>query len=289
MERRNCVDNEGNFYHFGETSWVPQYCTVVSSSKVFKIDVFQSPKELGDPLGVDIRSGDRYCAFLVPKPSGGFMLENHGEFITDDGFDLAGIRLHRALLKARLGLDAESKISEKERMILGSLGDSEALAVAMWVNGSFGKEVGINRSLIKEILGQLSAFDSEKCDWIMKHSMDGMREAMQLLYDSESSKDFTLVVEGDGIPCHKFILAAASELFFGMFTSVQDGCELVSDMSEKSYDSVNSLVRFLYLGNLEFSADEDADVIKRELGELIEFYLLRPKIKSKLTSEIARH
>ena len=101
---------------------------------------------------------------------------------------------------------------------------------------------------------------------------------MKYLYDEdEDGKDFDILVEEDGedipIRVHKFVLAARSKLFNGMFTSVEEG-DYVKDFSGRSVEAMEAFIRFLYLEKVVFTADEDPKEIAKELEEAQEFYQL---------------
>ncbi|KAJ5076691.1 regulator of chromosome condensation [Anaeramoeba ignava] len=106
---------------------------------------------------------------------------------------------------------------------------------------------------------------------------------LEKLYQQDSTKDFVIISEGKEIKAHKIILAARSELFHGMFMTVQDDSGKVHDYRESSSTALQKLIEFLYLDSLQSSISNE---IALELEEMIDFYQLNPK--SKLSSEILR-
>ncbi|KAJ5071890.1 hypothetical protein M0811_09789 [Anaeramoeba ignava] len=97
-----------------------------------------------------------------------------------------------------------------------------------------------------------------------------LQDMDQLYYTREKSFDFILDIDGKEILLHKFVLAARSELFRGMFLSVEDNSNRVQDYSGKSYESICALVEFLYRD--EFTVNEK---ICFDLLGISEFFLLK--------------
>ncbi|KAJ5080529.1 ankyrin repeat ph and sec7 domain containing protein secg-related [Anaeramoeba ignava] len=75
------------------------------------------------------------------------------------------------------------------------------------------------------------------------------------LYQNEETKDFTIICEENGkekeIKTHKLILMIRSELFKGMFLSVNDSSNKVHDYSGKPFETINQLIYFIYHDNFD--------------------------------------
>ncbi|KAJ5079420.1 speckle-type poz protein [Anaeramoeba ignava] len=116
-------------------------------------------------------------------------------------------------------------------------------------------------------------FDSK---WINeKKGRKGILRDLQQLYQQETTKDFTIICEEKEIKVHKLILIMRSELFKGMFQlNVQDSSNQVHDYSQKSFQTINQLIYFLY--HDKFSETQLRKEIKGELKDAKDYYQLNP-------------
>ncbi|KAJ5074035.1 molting protein mlt-4 [Anaeramoeba ignava] len=139
---------------------------------------------------------------------------------------------------------------------------------------------------------KLSNFCSDaKLDekWIEeKKGMRGLRRDMWMLYCDDSSKDFAIIVQENPIKCHRLILVARSNLFRGMFLSVNDDSNQVNDFLGISYEAYLQLIQFIYFDQI----NEFSDQITQELLEANRYYQLNPnsslKIKLKQPKPISK-
>ncbi|KAJ6248676.1 sel-1-like protein [Anaeramoeba flamelloides] len=99
--------------------------------------------------------------------------------------------------------------------------------------------------------------------------------------------DFEILIKMDNtkdsknlqsICVHKFFLLAISGLYRNFFQTVNSKLSKVTDYSSKSFETLNCLFEFLYTGELNFTAGYDADLIKDELLDVIEYYQLNPDL-----------
>ncbi|KAJ5078719.1 ankyrin repeat ph and sec7 domain containing protein secg-related [Anaeramoeba ignava] len=173
------------------------------------------------------------------------------------------IHAHKAILQARFGTDINfnlalsilKKKTYKEvypfiqfiytGMIKGSIENLREIS----------KEIGIN-------------FDS-------KIGRKGIVDDMMRLYEDESSKDFKIIVDDQNIFVHKFILLARSDLYRGMFINVHDESNAVTDYSGKSFQTLEALIKFLYLDRFDSNL---SDEVIDELADASDFYQLNEKI-----------
>ncbi|KAJ5069731.1 hypothetical protein M0811_02308 [Anaeramoeba ignava] len=88
------------------------------------------------------------------------------------------------------------------------------------------------------------------------------------LYKTSEGADFEIIVGDEKIPCHKAILAARSQLYLGMFTSVSDPSNSVPDFSGRSAESIRALLLYLYTDKTDHINYE----IAKELIEASSFY-----------------
>eukprot|EP01156_Anaeramoeba_ignava_P023318 Anaeramoba_ignava/c21452_g1_i1.p2 GENE.c21452_g1_i1~~c21452_g1_i1.p2 ORF type:complete len:111 (-),score=40.63 c21452_g1_i1:47-379(-) len=92
---------------------------------------------------------------------------------------------------------------------------------------------------------------------------------MERLWNDDESKDFVVVVEDERIRLHKVILLIRSELFRGLFLSVDDPSNQVNEYSGKSIQTIKQLFKFFYLDELDPVLPM---VVVSEIEEALDFY-----------------
>ncbi|KAJ5078048.1 cyclin-dependent kinase inhibitor 2c [Anaeramoeba ignava] len=123
-----------------------------------------------------------------------------------------------------------------------------------------------NRGILKEQVKELGLAK----DWIKRNKgRNGVIPNLQELYFEDETKDFVIVVEEKKFKVHKFILFARTGLFRGMFLSVDDKSNSVSDYLGSSSDAISSFLKFLYFDKLDESLSSE---IINELENFIEYY-----------------
>ncbi|KAJ5069502.1 leucine-zipper-like transcriptional regulator 1 [Anaeramoeba ignava] len=96
------------------------------------------------------------------------------------------------------------------------------------------------------------------------------------LYENHNSKNFQIHIPSDSkkiIYAHKEILAARTTLYSGMFQCVEDSSNSVPDMSGRTWDALDQLMRFIYSGKKDHIVNLD---IANELLDADDFYGLNP-------------
>ncbi|KAJ6241130.1 btk-binding protein-related [Anaeramoeba flamelloides] len=140
--------------------------------------------------------------------------------------------------------------------------------------------VGARLSIVKEICQELG----------IQPLTEKIEDDLLRLYKDEESKDFYVLVSMNGdddqeddeigeedfeeISVHKFILAVRSGLFREMFSNVKEETQRVKDYSNKTIESLEILIKFLYTNTIELTADDDPQLIVEELSDAIEYYQL---------------
>ncbi|KAJ6238650.1 ras-related protein rab-37 [Anaeramoeba flamelloides] len=81
------------------------------------------------------------------------------------------------------------------------------------------------------------------------------------------------------IPVHKIILIARSGLFRNLFKSMKESLNQVSDYSNRSKDTLECLIEFLYTDKITFTSDMNSELIIKELEGAVDFYQLNEKSK----------
>ncbi|KAJ5067648.1 leucine-zipper-like transcriptional regulator 1 [Anaeramoeba ignava] len=90
-----------------------------------------------------------------------------------------------------------------------------------------------------------------------KQAQTDFIEDMSKLFDSQRGSNFIInaydldAKHTKPINTHRDVLYARSELYRGMFISVMDESNSVTDMSNRSYKAVYSFVKYLYTGDLD--------------------------------------
>ncbi|KAJ5066824.1 cyclin-dependent kinase inhibitor 2c-related [Anaeramoeba ignava] len=121
-------------------------------------------------------------------------------------------------------------------------------------------------------------------NWIeLKKGRNGIIKDLSKLYQEESTKDFTIIIGDEKekekekeIKVHKLILVLRSELYKGMFLSVQDSSNQVHDYSGKSFETIQELIYFLYHDKFEKETKEISNEMIKELKEIRDYYQLNP-------------
>ncbi|KAJ6236984.1 hypothetical protein M0813_03391 [Anaeramoeba flamelloides] len=122
------------------------------------------------------------------------------------------------------------------------------------------------------------------------------------LYKDDDSKDFKILVKIDDedkdnedeegnyeeIPVHKFILYARSGLFRAMFDYVnkKDNTNKIQDYTNKSIESLEILIKYLYTNSIELTTNQDPKLIVDELSDAVEYYQLNDQCN--LESELLK-
>ncbi|KAJ5070467.1 ankyrin repeat-containing protein [Anaeramoeba ignava] len=110
-------------------------------------------------------------------------------------------------------------------------------------------------------------------DWFLnKKNRFGILNDLRSLFADEETKDFTLVCDNEEIKVHRLVLMARSELFRGMFLSVNDSSNKVSDYSGKTISSLQVLVKFFYLDQIDEQM-VDSDILS-QLEDASDYYQL---------------
>ncbi|KAJ6250034.1 hypothetical protein M0813_16720 [Anaeramoeba flamelloides] len=192
------------------------------------------------------------------------------------------IPIHKIIIESRIHL----KIKEIENLLKKeSFSKEEILLFLRWVY--LGEIEDVN--LVKRF------FDSLNLTYPPKNTF---LEDLCILYNDEDSKDFSLLIKNDDededededddddeeeedefeeLPVHKIILLARSGLFREMFNNLNEkekNINQIKDYSRKSIDSIEILMKYLYTGKIELTADHDPELTIEELQDAAEYYQL---------------
>ena len=81
------------------------------------------------------------------------------------------------------------------------------------------------------------------------------------LFQREKLSDVMLMAEGQSIPCHKFLLAAASEYFYKFVAETERDHPNLLEIPGISFNALKVIVNYLYTGNVNITAENAKDVI----------------------------
>ncbi|KAJ6234995.1 ankyrin repeat-containing protein [Anaeramoeba flamelloides] len=171
-------------------------------------------------------------------------------------YKILGLPVHKILLEIRTGKDIETV----EKILL----NYEMEDIQNFFNWVY---TGIVSPFLK--IREMC----EKFGITNPHSKT-LAKDLKTMYDDDETKDFAIKVKNEEVRVHKIILQARSELFRGMFVSVTDNSNSVSDYSDRSLSTIQMLVKFLYYDVLEFPKNADMELICEELDDAIEYYQL---------------
>ncbi len=85
---------------------------------------------------------------------------------------------------------------------------------------------------------------------------------MGKLFQQEILSDVMLMAEGQSIPCHKFLLAAASEYFYSRLVVETENvsCNLL-EIEDLTFNALKVIVSYLYTGHINITAENAKEVI----------------------------
>ncbi|KAJ5073853.1 guanine nucleotide-binding protein g(o) subunit alpha [Anaeramoeba ignava] len=176
---------------------------------------------------------------------------------------------HSFILKMRLEEPFLSKISEISKLLA-----KEELESFLYFLYSGIIPFGPNG--YKHVISVLVKLGLKE-EWIdQKREREGLLKDLKKIFQNQEF-DFFIISNGKSLGVHRVILAARSELFRGMFLSVQDDSNKVSDYSGKSSQTVEIMTNFFYLDNLENFENFGNEKIKRELIELFDYYQINQR------------
>ncbi|KAJ3424441.1 regulator of chromosome condensation [Anaeramoeba flamelloides] len=189
---------------------------------------------------------------------------------------VSGYRIHKDFVKARIGRPID-KIKE---VISGwEKEDLDLLFLWMYTGTYKGKK---QADLLGSLLGISELFKTKVMD------------TMKQLWIDEDGKNFTILVKEEDmeeeeeeeeeeelveVPVHKFILYARSGLYRDMFENISVEQDSVTDQSGKTPETIELFVKYLYLDQLELTADDDPALVVEELTNAAEFFQLSDENK----------
>eukprot|EP01156_Anaeramoeba_ignava_P023149 Anaeramoba_ignava/c21354_g1_i1.p1 GENE.c21354_g1_i1~~c21354_g1_i1.p1 ORF type:complete len:222 (+),score=74.40 c21354_g1_i1:208-873(+) len=167
------------------------------------------------------------------------------------------IGVNQEFVKARIGIENLNK-----KLIWKSNTKKEVFDFMRFLYSGKMRE----KTVLEKISGQL-----QLKEWEKKAGKIKLVEDLRKLYEDDISKDFTIICFGQEIKVHKFVLCARSDLYYGMFTSINDSSNRVKDYSGKSPETFRSLVRFIYLDQIQ---EPISQKIFLELQDAHDYYQL---------------
>ncbi|KAJ5073509.1 ankyrin repeat-containing protein [Anaeramoeba ignava] len=200
--------------------------------------------------------------------------------------------IHSLIVKLRLNngeLNNQQieQIFNKMLLILSKQEVEDAKIFMQFIySGIFPKSKPIieSQKIVSEILSEIYEKPEE---WIeRKKGRNGIIRDLDILFQNQSTKNFTILFSNSNHSIHvdKLILVARSELYRGMFLSVEDDSNQVHDYSGKSFETVQKLVRFLYLDEINISSKNSIDNFD-EFVDLIDYYQLNEKSRMRMVLE----
>ncbi|KAJ6250500.1 hypothetical protein M0813_15986 [Anaeramoeba flamelloides] len=196
-------------------------------------------------------------------------------------FDDKIIPIHKLLIELRANL----KINKIQEIVKkNNFGEKEINIFLKWI---YFDEITETKTL--ELF-----FKALNLSFPPNENENSLELHLSKLYKDEDSKNFFILVKDDEdenedeekdedeenyeeIPVHKLILVARSGLFREMFDNLNEKekkLNQIKDYSEKSIDSLEILIKFLYTDKLELTADHDPELIVEELEDAVEYYQL---------------
>ncbi len=82
------------------------------------------------------------------------------------------------------------------------------------------------------------------------------------LFQQETLSDVMLMAEGQSIPCHKFLLAVASEYFYDRLVVASNSVNHnLLELEGISFQTLKVIVSYLYTGNINITLENAGDVV----------------------------
>merc|ERR1719219_1669512 len=111
---------------------------------------------------------------------------------------------------------------------------------------------------------------------------------LENVYNKMSRPDFTLVFEGEEIPCHKIILAAASPVFEAMVENKhREAIENRADI-KFSPEVGRAFVQFIYTREVQEDLLKEHTLAFLALGDLYDMQELKDMAETKLLSQLVK-
>ena len=85
---------------------------------------------------------------------------------------------------------------------------------------------------------------------------------MGKLFQQEILSDVMLMAEGKSIPCHKFLLVAASEYFYSKLLAASDAVDHnLLEIENISFQTLKLVVNYMYTGHINITVENSGDVL----------------------------
>ncbi|KAJ3442951.1 ankyrin repeat ph and sec7 domain containing protein secg-related [Anaeramoeba flamelloides] len=186
-------------------------------------------------------------------------------------FEVRGIKIHKLFIETRLHQKlTEELITKMEKEITKK--ELEEFFRILYSGIEFKNVNTINekKDFIKTIVNTLQ-LDEKVSNCYQRNSLI---EDMKLILEDEESMDFSIVVENNYIPCHKFVHVARSGLYAELFETIDSNIQEVNDYSGKSYETIELLIDYFYTDTIKFTGDNEVEFLLDELDDAHQYYLL---------------
>ncbi len=95
-------------------------------------------------------------------------------------------------------------------------------------------------------------------------------EDLRELFQQDHLTDVMLAAEGQSIPCHKVLLAAACKFFHDKFIAHPDSLEHnILNMDDIDFDTLTSIVSFIYGGKIELTMEKTQKLIPASMSLML--------------------
>ncbi|KAJ3425277.1 hypothetical protein M0812_27712 [Anaeramoeba flamelloides] len=188
---------------------------------------------------------------------------------TSDGYK---IPVSNDVLLFRLG---SQQLAQKAINLSKAKEKEDVLLFLKWVYGGI-IHGNIEREKVYKMCVELEIGDQ----FYDKLGPEGLLLDLEQAFQDEESKDFTIIVNKKRIKVHKFLLFARSNLFRGMFVSLQENnINEIKEHSSKSVQTMQIFIKSLYTDNVDLSGVKNAEQVIIELPEAFDFYQIDQKSK----------
>ncbi|KAJ5078036.1 ankyrin repeat-containing [Anaeramoeba ignava] len=186
------------------------------------------------------------------------------------------IPVHKFILQNRICLPNEKIAFEKALDIFHSgLCDFQMSEVKPFLRFVYSGYIDHKDKKYEQNILKIGSLFNLEHEWFNeKKGRRGLLKDLKRLWFDDKSKDFAVIVGDENVKLHKLILAIRSELFRGLFLSVDDPSNKVSEYSGRSPQTIKQLLKFFYFDELDFVI---SSVVASELDEAADFYQTNEK------------
>ncbi|KAJ6235829.1 btk-binding protein-related [Anaeramoeba flamelloides] len=191
-------------------------------------------------------------------------------------------------IKALIDYRTERNLDRTLELLNNKFNKSQTDEFLKWVYSSQISDRQTLESIFKEIDPNIKFFQKLLINDISQIFKDQESMNFALLIKDDEEEDDDDDEELEELPVHKWMLFARSGMFRELFQNVKEDLHSIRDYSNKSVESLEVFLKFLYTEKIELTADHDPQLIYEELSDAAEYYQLNPNCPLKYALELLK-